>query len=155
MASMMLQTRAAWSEGYGSLILRTRVAHCAGLLFFSVSVSGLVPNSQPLSWAALASDPIRFSITIQNRKVDRSQRTLRVPQGAIVELAFVTDEAAELHLHGYDRLLAAEPGAAAVLRLDATVAGRFPIEAHRFGGGGSARTRSYSHVVLLYLEVHP
>jgi hypothetical protein len=40
------------------------------------------------------------------------------------------------------------------MRVDANIAGRFPIAGHRFGrdaGGG----RSTSHAVLLYLEIHP
>ena len=49
-----------------------------------------------------------------------------------VELEFTGDEAAELHLHGF--------------------AGRFPLEAHAFGGGGGRR---HMHSVVLYLEVLP
>ena len=45
-----------------------------------------------------------------------------------------------------------EPATTAVLRLDATIAGRFPIEAHGFASGRSGHG---GHVVLLYLEVHP
>jgi hypothetical protein len=60
----------------------------------------------------------------------------------------------ELHLHGYDLLLTAEPGARAVMRLDAGIVGRFAIAAHRFDRD-AGQTRSTRHVVLLYLEVHP
>jgi hypothetical protein len=77
-----------------------------------------------------------------------------VTQGAAVELAFTADEPMELHLHGYDLLLTVEPGARAVMRLDAGIAGRFAIAAHRFGGD-AGKSRSARHVVLLYLEVHP
>ena len=101
-----------------------------------------------------AAEAERFSIVIRGRSVDAPHRTIRVTQGAMLELAFATDETVELHLHGYDRHLTVRPGEEAVMRLDAKVSGRFAIEAHRFGAsaGGSA---SRGHVVLLYLEIHP
>jgi hypothetical protein len=96
----------------------------------------------------------RFSIVIRGRTVDGPHRTIQTTQGTMLELAFAADETVELHLHGYDRHLTVRAGEEAVMRLDAKVAGRFAIEAHRFGGpaGGSP---SRGHVVLLYLEIHP
>jgi hypothetical protein len=96
----------------------------------------------------------RFSIVIRGRSVDGPHRTIRATQGAMLELAFAADETVELHLHGYDRHLSVRPGQEAVMRLDAKIAGRFPIEAHHFGGGAGG-SPSRRHVVLLYLEVHP
>jgi hypothetical protein len=96
----------------------------------------------------------RFSIVIRGRSVDGPHRTIRATQGAMLELAFAADERIELHLHGYDRHLTVHPGEEAVMRLDAKIAGRFAIEAHRFDGPASGRS-SRGHVVLLYLEVHP
>jgi hypothetical protein len=60
----------------------------------------------------------------------------------MIELAFTADETVELHLHGYDRHLTVRAGEEAVMRLDAKVAGRFAIEAHRFeepAGGPPSR----------------
>ena len=96
----------------------------------------------------------RFSITIKDRKVDAAQRLITVKRGETLELEFATDETAELHLHGYDKLVKVGPSAPAVLRVDATIAGRFSIEAHGFRPGKAGR-RGREHVVLLYLEVHP
>jgi hypothetical protein len=112
--------------------------------------------SAPLSSSvrSVSAEPARFAISIQARKVDPARRTVRVTQGASVELAFTADEPIELHLHGYDQLLTVQPGLVATMRVDAKIAGRFPIAGHRFGrdaGGG----RSTSHAVLLYLEIHP
>jgi hypothetical protein len=103
-----------------------------------------------LGSAAFAQE--RVSIAIQARKVEPSQKTIRVTQGQTVELSFTADETVELHLHGYDQLLTAQPGAPAVMRVQAKTAGRFALEAHRFGNDAG---RSQRHVVLLYLEVHP
>jgi hypothetical protein len=101
-----------------------------------------------------SSEAERFSIVIRGRSVDGPHRTIQATQGTMLELAFAADETVELHLHGYDRHLTIRPGEEAVMRLDAKLAGRFPIEAHRFGGsvGGSPPR---GHVVLLYLEIHP
>ena len=77
---------------------------------------------------------------------------IRVTRGDALELEFSTDEAAELHLHGYDKLIKVAPAAPALLRLDATIAGRFSIEAYGFASDKSGQRR---HIVLLYLEVHP
>jgi hypothetical protein len=119
---------------------------------FALSLIGLTvfgPLS-PQSQVFLA-EPARFSIAIQGRKVHAAQKTIRATQGAALELEFTADETVELHLHGYDRLLTVQPGSVAMMRLEAKIAGRFAVEGHRFGSGG----RSRSHVVLLYLEVHP
>jgi len=94
----------------------------------------------------------RFAIAIKNRKVEPAHKLIRVTRGDAIELEFTTDEAAELHLHGYDKLISVAPAAPTVLRFDATIAGRFSIEAHGFASDKSGQR---GHVVLLYLEVHP
>jgi hypothetical protein len=99
---------------------------------------------------ACAAELQHFAIAITNRKVEPAHKLIRVSRGDILEIEFSTDEPAELHLHGYDKLIKVAPAAPVVLRLDATIAGRFSIEAHGFGSGKSGR-----HVVLLYLEVYP
>jgi hypothetical protein len=103
---------------------------------------------------ASPADVARFSIAIRARSVDAPYRTIRATQGMTIELAFTTDETVELHLHGYDYYLTVNSGKETVMQLDARLAGRFAIEAHGFGraGGGSP---SRSHVVLLYVEIHP
>ena len=116
-----------------------------GLIVFAL----FDPPSQVFS-----AEPSRFSIAIQGRKVDPTQKTIRATQGQTLDLEFTTDETVELHLHGYDRLLTLQPGSVAVMRLHANIAGRFAIEGHRFSSGTSG-SRPRRHLVLLYLEVHP
>ena len=85
--------------------------------------------------AANAVKPIRISIAMKDRKLaNEVQRFIRITQGDVLELVFTTDKSAELHLHGYDIYLNVEPGTPGVLRVDAKIAGRFPLESHRFGG---------------------
>jgi hypothetical protein len=107
-----------------------------------------------IPYPASSADVARFAIAIRARSVDAPHRIVRATQGTMIELAFTADETVELHLHGYDRHLTVNPGEEAVMRLDARVAGRFAMEAHRFGraAGGSP---SRSHVVLLNVEIQP
>jgi hypothetical protein len=130
------------------------LSRLAWVLLAGVMPFVLAPAQAQQSAPAAAPAVQRIAIAIKGRKVDSAQQRIRVPHKDTVELAFTSDEKAELHLHGYDRLLTVELGATAVLRLDATIAGRFSLEAHSFGGGGERRGRR-GHVVLLYLEVYP
>jgi hypothetical protein len=131
-------------------VARSRVRNA----FAAAVIGSILLGSLDSSSQASSAEAERFSIVIRGRSVEGPQRTIRATQGTMLELAFASDETVELHLHGYDRHLTVQPGGEAVMRLDAKLAGRFPIEAHRFGGsaGGSP---SRSHVVLLYLEIHP
>ncbi len=108
----------------------------------------------------------RFSVAINQRRVAAAMRVLRVAQGDTVEITIASDEEAELHLHGYDILVSLEPGKPAILRFEAKFAGRFAIEAHRFGPpggpgeasgspGGRGDARRQREITLLYLEVYP
>jgi hypothetical protein len=131
-------------------VARSRVRNAFAAAVIGSILLGSLDSSSHVSSA----EAERFSIVIRGRSVEGPQRTIRATQGTMLELAFAADETVELHLHGYDRHLTVQPGGEAVVRLDAKFAGRFPIEAHRFGGsaGGSP---SRGHVVLLYLEIHP
>lgn len=88
-----------------------------------------------------------FALDIQNGHVATDKRTIRVTEGDRVELRWTTDEAVELHLHGYDIRLDLKPGAPRTMTFEAHAAGRFPVGIHGSGGHG--------HGALIYLEVHP
>ena len=106
--------------------------------------------------AAEAVKPIRILIPIRNRALANPvQKDIRITQGDVLELVFTTDESAELHLHGYDIHLNVEPGAPGVLRVDAKVAGRYPLESHRFGSAVAEAKGAHDHIVLLHLSVYP
>jgi len=103
---------------------------------------------------AQAATAKHFSFAIKQRKLDAADNVVRVVKGDTVELVFTGDEPAELHMHGYDiklDLKANEPGK---IQFTATIAGRFPLEVHRFGTGTKAG-RSHITGPLLYVEVLP
>jgi len=90
-----------------------------------------------------------FDVKIERRKIIGGVKTIRVKQGEQVSLRWTTDEAATVHLHGYDIEKKIKPNESAVMSFKANATGRFPIEAHGFGDKKS------KHTVLLYLEVLP
>ncbi len=126
-----------------------------GLLACVVVGVPAIGSSYCCELGAGAAAPRRFQIAINQRKVDGAVKTVRVTEGDAVELVFTGDEPAELHLHGYDLTLMLEPGVPASLSLTAKIAGRFPIEAHRFGPGDARDGKSQREIVLVYLEVYP
>jgi len=95
--------------------------------------------------AGRAADWKRFSVTIKGDRVPANKNTLRVTEGDRVEIEFASDRKLTLHLHGIDIDTAVAPDTPAVMRFHATVAGRFPVEAHGKG----------AHAVLVYVEVYP
>ncbi|HEY4738133.1 MAG TPA: hypothetical protein VIH63_12135 [Xanthobacteraceae bacterium] len=96
----------------------------------------------------------QFTFTIKQRKLDTANNVVRVRKGDLVELLFTGDEAAELHLHGYDIKFELKPNAPANIQFTARIAGRFPLEVHRFGTDATAG-RSHIAGPLLYVEVLP
>ena len=114
-----------------------------------LAVALLVPLGDNPRSGAWAADIVRHRVVIDKRKVT-DEKELHVSQGDTVELEVVCDEPAELHLHGYDKVLTVAPGKPATLNLEARIAGRFPLEAHSFGA-----EHAHSNLVLFYLEVDP
>ena len=92
----------------------------------------------------------RIDLVISERKVQREEKTIRVTQGESLELVWVSDETAELHLHGYDISFEVSPEAPAVVTFEAHATGRFPVTSHGFGGH-----KGHGHEALLYIEVYP
>lgn len=120
------------------------------LAFFSSNVApGLISPA-----VAQSAQSRQFTITIKQSKVEAVANVIRASQGDAVEIVLTSDEAAEVHLHGYDLLLALAPNVPATMRFTAKIAGRFPLEAHRFGAASSSQ-RHRGAGPLLYVEVLP
>lgn len=99
----------------------------------------------PAAVQAGSNSPHVIALEIQKREVPSIRnRTVRVTEGDDVRIDWTTDEAAELHLHGYDIEVRAKPGRTVSMAFRAKTAGRFPVSAHNFG-----------HRILIYLEVYP
>jgi hypothetical protein len=106
----------------------------------------LIPAGARSSCAQGASAEKRFAFELAAGRLVSGEKTVKVLKGDRVELVWASDRPAELHLHGYDLHLRAGPEAAAAMRFEARVAGRFPLEFHDSSG---------RHRTLIYVEVHP
>ena len=97
------------------------------ILVALVALGGLFTLLRPDSSGSSPQDR-SVSVRIQDGKMDPAE--IRVDEGDRLTLRITSDEAVELHLHGYDRELEVEPGEAATLELVADRGGSFPIEDH-------------------------
>jgi FtsP/CotA-like multicopper oxidase with cupredoxin domain len=105
--------------------------------------------------AAMAAEKI-FDLQIEQRKVVRPGASVRVVKGDAVTLRWHSDEAVQLHMHGYDIQLDVAAGTPAEMRFDAKVSGRYPVTSHGFGPKhGNEHGHSHGHEALLYVEVYP
>ena len=96
-----------------------------------------------------AQEAVFFDLAIRERATHGVDGPIRVYEGDRVMLRWTTDEAVEIHLHGYDVRVALTPGDLAAMELLAFATGRFEITSHGFGGC------SQDHETLIELEVHP
>jgi hypothetical protein len=97
-----------------------------------------------LSWAAQAEERF-FRVIVAKEAPPVKTPTFQVRQGDAVRVAIESDQAIEVHLHGYDIVTTAAAGQAASLRVEALYSGRFPAEIHGASLEGP----------LFYLEVLP
>jgi FtsP/CotA-like multicopper oxidase with cupredoxin domain len=99
-----------------------------------------------------SADAVTFVLKIENGRVPRNLRLIRVKQGDTVKLQWSTDRRTNLHLHGYDIEKEVVPGTVAEMSFDARATGRFTVAPHvgKQAGGG------HSHGdALVTIEVHP
>jgi len=113
------------------------------LLLFAFNPVGLLAGETESSTK-------HFDLVISKRQVVLEDKTIRVTQGDSIEMSWVSDEAGELHVHGYDISFKVSPAKPAVINFQAHATGRFPVTSHGFGGD-----HGHGHEALLYLEVHP
>jgi hypothetical protein len=124
--------------------LSVRIFAIAALLFGS-SLNLAAP--QPAE--DTANTPARIEVRIENREVIGDQ-VIRLIQGQLVEIVWITDETAELHMHGYDIRVEISPDAPAEMTFTAHATGRFAVTSHGFGG-----EHGHGHETLIYIEIHP
>lgn len=92
----------------------------------------------------------RIELVISEREVQIQDKTIRLTMGESVEMVWSSDEAGELHLHGYDINFEVSPDAPTIVTFTAHATGRFPVTSHGFGG-----ETTHGHKALLYIEVYP
>lgn len=90
-----------------------------------------------------------IEVRIENRTVVEPAEAIRISEGDTIELRWTSDEAVEIHLHGYDMKIDVRPNEPAAMVIEAYATGRFPLTSHGWGEGG------HGHDALTYLEVYP
>jgi len=113
------------------------------LVFAAVLIGGGVAPS--LGQSIITQQTVVVELSVSELGARKQFPTVRVQRGNLVVLRLATDAALEFHLHGYDVSARGRLGEPAELRFEATVMGRFAVEAHTPAG----------HRRLGYVEVHP
>ena len=77
-----------------------------------------------------AEDPEVVVVRLVGGEPQGGVRTIRVRQGDVVRLRVESDQASEIHVHGYDIEQEAGPGKPAVFKFTADLEGIFEVESH-------------------------
>lgn len=108
-----------------------------------------LPTALARAVSAQEAAPRVIEVRIENRQVVEPKAAITATQGEVIELRWTSDEAVELHLHGYDMELDLSPGEPASMVVEAYATGRFPVASHGWGDGG------HGDEALIFLEVYP
>jgi hypothetical protein len=95
---------------------------------------------------------LAFDLKIENGRVAKTMRTIRVRQGDAVTLRWTTDRPIVLHLHGYDIEKKVVPGAVTEMAFVARATGRFSVEEHKTDAKGG---HSHGEAALVRIDVLP
>lgn len=100
--------------------------------------------------AGAAEPAATLRLELESRTLVGDSDTFRFREGEEISILWISDEAVELHLHGYDLTVPAAPGAPGEMRFTGSSTGRFPVTSH-----GSAGGESGEHHTLIYIEIYP
>lgn len=106
------------------------------IIFVVVLLGGLFFFLRPHSVSApqtATNEPKRFEVTLQGGKNLNGPGAVQVMEGDAVILHITSDEAGEIHLHGYDVKLELEKNVPADLQFVADASGRFEYELESSG----------------------
>jgi hypothetical protein len=112
----------------GALVVLTVAGMLAGC------TSGGAKPAQSSTTAQAGSGASRtIQVRVSGNQVQTAERRVKVKLGEQVRLEVTADRADEVHLHGYDRKVEAQPGRPAVLEFRADVPGVFEVELEEAG----------------------
>ncbi|MEO3782952.1 hypothetical protein ABGB12_06475 [Actinocorallia sp. B10E7] len=99
----------------------------------SASVSAAAEGTESAAAGEPAFDGTLVKVDINGSKVAPRPSTHKVAKGDKVRIEVTSDEADELHVHGYEKTAALKPGETAVVEFTADSSGRFEVETHDSG----------------------
>ena len=103
--------------------------------------------------AAVDAAELTFDIKIEGGRVPDTMRRIRVTEGDVVKLRWISDRPIVLHLHGYDIEKRVAPGNVSELTFTAYATGRFPIHIHEQGEGTGGH--AHEDLPLAVVQVYP
>jgi heme/copper-type cytochrome/quinol oxidase subunit 2 len=95
--------------------------------------SGGDGQGQAAATQTSSSGPQTIQVRVTGTRVQTAEPRVKVELGTEVRLEVTADRADEVHLHGYDRKVDAEPGRPAVLDFQADTPGVFEVELEEAG----------------------
>ena len=120
----------------------------AALTLLAIALAAPPAHAQPAE-RSIALSIVNRSVSGPDVLPGRGAGAVKVLQGDTIAIRFSSDEAATLHLHGYNVQTKIAAGGIADMRFRARATGRFAIETHGIG------KESRLHKTLIYIEVHP
>ena len=118
--------------GFQQTLRRSGIWRCVTLaLAAAVIVVACGPTTLPgADSPPIVTDTTTIDVNIANRATTSTRQDLRATQGDTVSLRFTSDEAGEVHLHGYDLTTLVSPDQPDGLTFEATNAGSFSLNFH-------------------------
>ena len=130
------------------------------MLKIAMPLATLAMGLTLLAAACGGDEPQALQIPLSLEHQELSPETIEVKQGDTVTLQIGSDEAGELHLHGYDLTQDVTPGEVVDLVFEASATGRFRITFHptstdeHNGHEDEHETRRLQEMEVGILEVH-
>jgi hypothetical protein len=131
---------------FGNLVARRRIAHVLAAGVVAAALTGCAgptpaaaapaPRPDPAQVAGCVGDlttaaaAVEVAARVVEGRAEPPPQRIDVVLGAPVVLRVEADTPTEVHVHGYDRVADAAPGAPACLEFVADVPGMFDVEAH-------------------------
>ena len=109
----------------------------------SAQTAAAAPVTNAQSAAPESAKPKSFELVVSKGKLVSGPAVIQVCEGDDVQLLITSDQADELHMHGYDLHLSLKANTPATLSFRAEHSGRFDYELH------------HAHAELGTLEVQP
>lgn len=100
-------------------------------------------QAQPANAAKVSDADLQADIVVTDGWVSSGPDVIKVKRGDSVNIRFLSNQADELHLHGYDITVQLAPNTPALLSFTAKYPGRFGYELHK------------AHREIGAIEVHP
>ena len=101
------------------------------------STTSQPPSSPPVSPSGPATTGAQADVvitaTVAGGKVTPNTQTVKAKQGQSIMVTVTSDEADELHIHGYDKEVELQPGKPGSVTFTADTKGTFEIETHESG----------------------